>query len=150
MSVFSDIFHLEKQRRFHSDGRPDLFALFDILLIVVLLSLTGSRFFFFPGTGVALPGTDTILEQARAADMVTLKRDGVVIYKEQFLNLRDFQTLLSRGREARVKAGKRLVLLVKADLDVPLGTFLKVSSLAKEYGYWKVQIAQKPRRNHEK
>ena len=150
MSVFSDVFHLEEQRRFHPDSRPDLFALFDILLIVVLLGLVGSRFFFFPGTSVLLPETTAPFSQVLVANVVTLKRNGAIIYRESFLKLSEFELALASDASLLSAGTSPLILLVKADALVPLGTFLKVSALAKKYGYSNVQIAQKTQRPHEK
>ncbi|WP_269541407.1 ExbD/TolR family protein [Cerasicoccus fimbriatus] len=127
----------------------DVAALFDILLIVVMISLLGSRFVFAPGSTVALE--DLQLPESRFAqlagvptvDVLTLLQDDRVIYDGQFMTAEDWSLGLEEDL-VEVRRSNNAILLIKADGRISLQAFLRISDRARQAGYTRVQIAERP------
>jgi len=141
---------LELQRRLRTPPTgPDVAALIDILLIAFMLSLLGSRFVYSPGSTMALDelelpqSTQSQLAGAPTVDVLTLLQDDRLIYRGQFISVDKWALQLDDGaRESR--RASNAILLVKADARISLQAFLRVSNLAREAGYTRVQIAERP------
>lgn len=141
---------LELQRRLRTPpAGPDVASLIDILLIAFMLSLLGSRFVFAPGSTVALDdlelpqSSQPSLAGVPTVDVLTLLQDDRLIYRGQFMSAEKWSTLINDGdRDAR--RASNAILLVKADGRVSLQAFLRISNRAREAGYTRVQIAERP------
>lgn len=141
---------LELQRRLRTPPTgPDVAALIDILLIAFMLSLLGSRFVFAPGSTVALDELE--LPQANhsqligvpTVDVLTLLQDDRLIYRGQFMSAEKWAALLNDGGADARRAG-HAILLIKADGRITLQALTRIMNRAREAGYTRVQIAERP------
>lgn len=141
---------LELQRHLRTPPTgPDVAALFDILLIAFMLTLLGSRFVYAPGSQVALEEL-VLPESARehlagvpTVDVLTLLQDDRLIYRGQFMSAEAWSQRLEEGN-AQERFDSNAILLVKADARVTLQAFLRISDLARQAGYTRVQVAERP------
>ncbi|MGE9296277.1 MAG: ExbD/TolR family protein, partial [Puniceicoccales bacterium] len=122
-----------------------------IVLIAFMLTLLGSRFVFAPGSQVALEEglvlPESSMEQLTGVptvDVLTLLQEDRLIYRGKFMSLETWTGLLAEGDVAARKENNA-ILLVKADARVTLQAFLRISDRAREAGYTRVQIAERPR-----
>ncbi|WP_309386991.1 ExbD/TolR family protein [Cerasicoccus frondis] len=127
----------------------DVAALFDVLLIVAMLSLLGSRFVFAPGSTVGLDelqlpeSSYTELIGVPTVDVLTLLQDDRVIYDGQFMTAEAWSQALEQDM-VEVRRTNNAILLIKADARISLQAFLRISDRAREAGYTRVQIAERP------
>ncbi|GHC10941.1 ExbD/TolR family protein [Cerasicoccus arenae] len=142
---------LELARRLRTPPTgPDVAALFDILLIAFMLTMLGSRFVYAPGSTVGLDA-DLLLPQSSqqeltavpTVDVLTLLQDDRLIYGGQFMSAEAWSVQLEDG-DAEIRRGSNAILLIKADARISLQAFLKISDRAREAGYTRVQIAERP------
>ncbi|MEO0795679.1 MAG: biopolymer transporter ExbD [Verrucomicrobiota bacterium] len=141
---------LELQRRLRTPPTgADVAALFDILLIAFMLTLLGSRFVFAPGSTVALEeltlpqSSQTRLAGVPTADVLTLLQDDRLIYQGQFMSADTWASILAK-QDSKERRANNAILLLKADARISLQAFLNISDLAREAGYTRVQIAERP------
>jgi len=119
-------------------------------LIAFMLTLLGSRFVYAPGSQVALD--DLLLPESSmrplagvpTVDVLTLLQEGRVIYDGQFMSVGSWSDMLAEPGAAE-RQSEHAILLVKADARVSLQAFLRIADLAREAGYARVQIAERPR-----
>lgn len=141
---------LELQSRLRTPPTgADVAALFDILLIVVMLSLLGSRFVFAPGSTVGLEDFElpessfSQLAGVPTVDVLTLLQDDRVIYDGQFMTAEAWSLALEEDM-VEVRRSNNAILLVKADGRISLQAFLRISDRARQAGYTRIQIAERP------
>jgi len=141
---------LELQRRLRTPPTgADVAALFDILLIAFMLTMLGSRFVFAPGSQMALDDFE-LPESSRAplagvptVDVLTLLQDDRLIYDGKFMSADAWSQLVDDGR-AEERRLDDAILLVKADARITLQAFLRIADRARQAGYTRVQIAERP------
>lgn len=141
---------LELQSRLRApELGPDVAALFDIALIVLMLGLLGSRFVYAPGTTVGLEelrlprASQARVPGAPTVDVLTLLPNQRLIYRGRFLSLEAWAAEMAVAPPLAAR-GLGATLLLKADERVTLQSFLRVSDVARAAGYERVQIAERP------
>lgn len=162
MEVFSSSpFRLKERLREQLDSRIDAVPLFNVLLIAVLLTLTGSRFIFAPGVPLVLNGTassvaavplknapdsaaemrlpyaGTMLRGEETTSVLTVKSDSMFIFDGHIYDdlAEVFAAKISSAAEPRG------VLLVKLDRAVSVQGLFRIAELAGEAGFSSLQIA---------
>lgn len=148
--------NLRERLRGKTDARLEAIPLFNVLLVVVLLTLTGSSFIFAPGLAVALdgdaagtasaPGTsagivlpraDIPLAGAETAAVLTVKSDKMFIYAGHIYE--ELEDVFARMEAP--EAGTRGTLLVKLDRAVSVQGLFKIAELAGKAGFGALQVA---------
>lgn len=130
------------------DPSPDAVALFDVLLIAVMLTLTSSKFILSPGMGVdlsseALPTMQNAEEMLSQDNMSVITAGGksMLIFEGKIFSSKTLETHLAQTKSPmRSKA----TLLIKADKNIDSQTLIDICQAAKEGGFGRVQIAAKP------
>lgn len=123
-------------------------ALFDVLLIAIMMSLLSSRFVVATGIGVevnsddALPTMNTLEKSHTDADLcvLTAKDNSMLIFDGSICNK---NSLAKRMQSTKLK---RNVLLIKADKNLTIAELAEIIDIAKQSGFKKVQIATKPKK----
>jgi len=123
-------------------------ALFDVLLIAVLLLLTGSKFILAPGIGIEVGGdalpTSAVLEKSLTSDsascVLTAAGNSMLIFDGRIMTVKDFARSLAQTRGSQ----HRSTLLLKTSKNIDAQTLLDIFQAAKDGGFTKVQIAAKP------
>lgn len=122
------------------DRRLDVAPLFDVLLIIAMFALLGSRFIFAPGLSVELPkGFGMTITGMKTVDVLTLKDEGFIIYQGKKFNMETLENYMHPEVGSDLPEGA--YLLVRADESVDLQTITHVAELAQKAGYAGVQIA---------
>lgn len=141
---------LELQRRLRTPPTgPDVAALIDIMLIAFMLSLLGSRFVYSPGTTLGLEDLElpvssaSQLTGAPTVDVLTLLQDDRLIYGGQFMTAEDWSRKVAEG-DIEGRRESKAILLIKADGRISLEAFLRICDRAREAGYARLQIAERP------
>ena len=138
-----------------ADTRLDWVACLNVMLVGLLLFFLGSRYIYAPGMLVNVSGAPALPERldlpalsqsspgvspSAVATVLTVQRDNVFLYEG---GIHSFNTL-ERALAAK-KGDPAPVLLVKADRDVSMQTFVEVCALAHRAGFAAVQVAVEPR-----
>lgn len=122
------------------DRRLDFTPLFDVLLIVVLLSLLGSRFLFPPGVALDLPRVSgDLLAGSPTSAVLTVHTDDMLFFKGRHFTRDALERHMLTGGAAAM--GDDAVLLINVGRGVSVETLLKLAQIAREAGYLQVQIA---------
>lgn len=122
------------------DRRLDATPLFDVLLIVIMLFVMGSRFIFAPGLSIALPESPLPnLDGVSTVDVLTAKSRNFIIFRETKFTLSSLEKSMTAANFERPP--KDAFLLVRADENVDMETFIAISQLARMAGYGGVQLA---------
>ncbi len=148
--------NLRERLRGKTDARLETIPLFNVLLVVVLLTLTGSSFIFAPGLAVALDGSAAGTETAVGASagivlpraeiplvgaetsaVLTVKSDKMFIYAGHIYESLDDVF----ARMDAPAAGTRGTLLVKLDRAVSVQGLFKIAELAGKAGFGALQVA---------
>lgn len=124
----------------------DAVALFDTLLIALMLTYTGSRFVLAPGVAVdleSLPEVKNITSSVPDADASVLNANGknMIIYDAHIYTIDSFKKRMSGA--GKVKEGS--VLLVKAQKNVDAQTLVDIFKAARDGGFKQVQLAAQNR-----
>jgi biopolymer transport protein ExbD len=112
----------------------------NVALLVALMSVVGSRLVLAPGVEVALPGGsagDRI--SVGSSLVVTVTRNEVVFFAGRRMGLPEFESALAR----EVAGRDNVVLLVRADRELPLDALLRLTESARRGGVQRVQIASR-------
>ncbi|PWM28214.1 MAG: hypothetical protein DBX55_10065 [Verrucomicrobia bacterium] len=132
----------------------DAVALFDVLLIALMLTLSGSRFAAAPGISIDLPelageplGGELALTDADLA-VLNAKSDTMLIYNGTIYTPQAFEKRMLADKKGKSE-DSRGTLLVKADKSVSSQTLLRICRLAKEGGYSRVHIAARESKSNE-
>lgn len=161
MEVFSSSpFHLKERLREQLDSRIDAVPLFNVLLIAVLLTLTGSRFIFAPGVplvlsgdasaavppknapaaaGMRLPYAGTLLRGEETSSVLTVKSDSMFIFDGHIYD--DLEEAFASKIAPAAAEPRGGVLLVKLDRAVSVQGLFRIAELAGKAGFSSLQIA---------
>ena len=128
-----------------ADASIDCVALFDILLIALMLTLVGSRFVLAPGLSMEnapLPSISASNGAVTDAELSVLsaKSPSMIIYDGAIFNMAG---LFKKMGDNKVR-NPHAVLLVKADKNVTAQTIIDIASAAKSAGFKRIQLAAKP------
>ncbi len=118
-------------------------SLTDIVLLLLIFFLLSSSFIIQPGIKVALPKTE-------AADVHSEKSIYITLTKYGTIYLNDEEVAMSRlGAELRriLISGKKQVVVLRADKEVPLELAVKVMDICKAAGAEKFLIATQPEKS---
>lgn len=139
---FTNPLGLEKQLSQQS-GDANIFAILNVVLVVLGFFMLNSRFLAAPGLELELPRL--------AADMITS------VVTESVLTVTDSNMLLFDGRiysfstiesalnqSHQTKTSDNDILLLKMDHRVSIEVLLKISEIAHQAGFKRVQIAGLP------
>ncbi|MGE9293530.1 MAG: ExbD/TolR family protein [Puniceicoccales bacterium] len=122
------------------DKRLDATPLFDVLLIIAMFFVLGSRFVFAPGLSVALPVSPVSdLGGISTVDVLTVKSRDFIIYRETKYTLSSLEKSMTSATYENPP--RDAYLLVRADEGVDMETFIAISKLARVAGYSGVQLA---------
>lgn len=151
----SSPFRLRERLRERLDARIEAVPLFNVLLIVVLLTLTGSRFIFAPGVPVVLddgdaasvagtpamrlPRSGVPLRGAETSSVLTVKSDAMFIFDGHIYE--NLEEVFSTKSSSAPAAGTRGVLLIKLDRAVSVQGLFRIAELAGKAGFSSLQIA---------
>lgn len=153
MFIFSiSPLHLRERLRERPDSRLEAVPLFTVLLIVVLISLTASRFIFAPGvavsldgnapvpvtagtstTTITLPTATTMLPGAEPSAVLTAKSDTMFIFDGHIYE--NPEEIFAQN------PGNGGVLLVKFDRMASVQGLFRIAELAGKAGFASLQIA---------
>ena len=126
-----------------ADASIDCVALFDILLIALMLTLVGSRFVLAPGLSMEnapLPSISASNGAVTDAELSVLsaKSPSMIIYDGKIQTLESFLRLMGHRKPP---APRPETLLIKTDKRVDSQTLLSICEAAKKGGYSKILIA---------
>lgn len=158
---------LRARLRERLDARIEAVPLFNVLLLAVLLTLTGSRFIFAPGVplvldesrvagtqkktpassaagtqltaGLQLPRSGVPLRGAETSAVLTVKSDTMFIFDGHIYESLD--DIFSEKNPFAPPREERGVLLVKLDRAVSVQGLFKIAELAGKAGFSSLQIA---------
>jgi len=138
---------LELQARLSPAPRDlDFFAWVNLGLITLFFGLLGSRFVLAPGLPIGVGGENALeLPQIVGANegagpasvVVSYRRDNVILFEGGMYNLPD----LRKHMEAYAKKHPGAVMLVRADRQVSVQSFLDLCEMARQVGFIHVQVA---------
>lgn len=120
-------------------------ALFDALLLALMLSLASSKFVLAPGMSADL-GDDFALpsisapEYANASEslsVLTAKGNSMIIFDGSIFTPDTFAANMKKSRRGGV-------LLIKADKNISVQELIKIAQAAKAGGFERVHIAANP------
>ena len=121
----------------------DVAPLFDVLLIALMFTLLGSYYIFPPGLSISLPvSPQRQLPGLPATQVLSIKNNNFLLFNGMRFTLQEFTQYLKHYRFKDIDGGDA-VLLVKADEDVDIQTFVWVSGIAHEAGFSIIQLAAK-------
>ena len=118
-------------------------------VIVLFFGLLGSRFVLAPGVPVGVGGQPGVIElpstgsaaAGMASVVVSYRRDDVILFEGGKYNLAE----LRQHMAGYAKDHPGAVMLVRADRQVSLQSFLDLCAMAREVGFANVQVAaEKP------
>lgn len=123
-------------------------ALFDVLLIAIMMSLLSSRFVVATGLGLnvdsadALPKINSVEYAHTDADLcvLTAKTNSMFIFGGSICNKN------SLAKQMQSTKSKRNILLIKADKNLTIDELLEIVDIAKKSGFKKVHIAAKQKK----
>ena len=158
-NLSSSPFRLRERLREKLDAGLEPVPLFNVLLIVVLLMLTGSKFIFAPGISVkhsdgdvagttsassvaafALSRAETPLPGTEASAVLTVKSDAMFIFGEHIYETPE-QVFARMGAAAEGEPRERRTLLLKLNRSVSVQGLFKIAELAGKAGFDTLQIA---------
>ncbi len=137
---------LELQSRLSPPPRDlDFFAWVNVGVIVLFFGLLGSRFVLAPGMPIgvtdeslALPEVNGAVDGAvPAAVVVSYRRDNVILFEGGMYTAAE----LRKHLQAYAAEHPHAVLLVRADRQVSMQSFLQLCEMAREVGFAKVLAA---------
>ena len=121
---------------------PNLLPLIDVVLLLLIFFMISSTFVVQPGIQVNLPKS-TIAERREPED-VTL-----ILTREKALYLNDRRVTVPELWGRLVDMYRRrpdLMLVIKADRQVPHGSVVEVMDIAKQAGVRRLAIATRPKK----
>ncbi len=130
----------------------DAAALFDVLLIALMLTLVGSRFVLAPGLGIDLSVLDG---EISPSDMSTADSDlSVLNARSNTMFVYDGAIYTPESFEKQMrkdaKSANRGTLLVKADRSLSAEQLMGICRMAKAGGFSKIRLAAKTGAENEK
>ena len=122
----------------------DAVALFDILLIALMMSMLSSKFILSPGMGIDI-GADSRPERSATENALTdedicvLNASGksMLIFEGEIFAVPALQKHFAATKAKR----KNSILLIKTDKTLDTQTLLEICNAAKSGGFKRVQIA---------
>lgn len=154
-NLSSSPLRLRERLREKLEARIEAIPLFNVLLVAVLLTLTGSSFIFAPGIAVALgdggssettvddaarlvlPGAQIPLAGAATSSVLTVKSDKMFIYSGHIYD--DLEDVFARMEAP--ESGSRGTLLLKLDRAVSVQGLFRIAELAGKAGFDALQVA---------
>ena len=122
----------------------DIAPLFDVLLIALMFMLLGSHYIFAPGMSISLPvAPQRELPGLPAMQVLTIKNNNFLLFDGIRFTLQEFSKYMRNYKFEEIEGGPS-VLLVRADENVDIQTFLWVSEMAHDVGFSIIQLAAEP------
>ncbi|RMG60818.1 MAG: biopolymer transporter ExbD [Calditrichaeota bacterium] len=115
-------------------------SLTDIVLLLLIFFLLSSTFIIQPGIKVALPRTRTAEAHSEKSIYVTVTREGTIYLNDNRIALGQLPAELRR----LLVSGRKQVVVIRADKDLPLDRAVQVMDLCKAAGAEKFLIATQP------
>ena len=122
----------------------DAVALFDILLIALMMTLASSKFILSPGMGIdiesdALPEISSPENALTDEDICVVNASGksMLIFEDEIFAIPALQKHFAATKSSR----KNSILLIKTDKTLDTQTLLEICNAAKAGGFKRVQIA---------
>lgn len=122
----------------------DPVALFDVLLIALIMSLASSKFILSPGMGIdidsdSLPKIPAVDSALTDEDICVVNASGksMLIFEGEIFAI----PALRKHFEATKASRKNSILLIKTEKTLDTQTLLEICSAAKSGGFKRVQIA---------
>ena len=119
-----------------------IMPLLNVLFLVVVFYVLGSKFTFTPGVQVSLPATSFALGPQRNAEIVSITAGPVasIYHRERKVTFDELRDLLAANRAAE----KWLIL--KADTNTPAGLVASVSDEALRQNYSVILAGSLPKK----
>ncbi len=115
----------------------------DIILIVVLLAMLGSRFIYAPGIAIDLPKSSSeFLTGKTTSAVLTVNQSNMLFFEGNIFNFETIENVLKEYVEKAPNDGQ--TLLLKMGQNVQIDVLFKLSEVAKKAGFEEVQLAGSP------
>ena len=127
----------------------DAVALFDILLIALMMTLLGSSFIAATGLGISFGGAESSLPRMASpdeviadsdVDVLSARGDSMLIFAGAIYSMDTFKRTFTSG----AKPKHRGTLLIKADKNLAVQTLIEICEAAKAAGFKNAIIAAEP------
>ena len=130
-------------------ARLSFWPFVDLCVIGLFFAVFSSKFVMAPGLTLALPQVESsqvaISPIYEVVTVTEVKGEEMIFFQDSVLDL----VSLEKVFEERGQAAKGATLLVKADMAVSMQTLSRLSQLAIDAGYAKVQLATDDRRSNQ-
>jgi biopolymer transport protein ExbD len=119
-----------------------IMPMLNVLLLVIVFYVLGSKFTLTPGVQVSLPSTSFALGPQRNAEIVSITAGPVaaLYHRDREVTLADLRTRFSENRSAEKW------LIVKADTNAPAGLVAAVTDEALKWSYSVIQAGDIPKK----
>lgn len=139
VAAFTSPLGLQSQLR-RPEWKLDFIPVLDLILIALLFSLLFTRFVMVPGVRVDLPSTDLRMQYDDASVAVLTIGNNEMLYFNG--SVYEKNSIATGFREHLAPlSGADAVLLIKAQADLELESFLELCRMAQIAGFSQVQIA---------
>jgi biopolymer transport protein ExbD len=119
-----------------------IMPMLNVLLLVIVFYVLGSKFTLTPGVQVSLPATSFALGPQRNAEIVSITAGPVaaIYHRDREVTLAELRARFSENRSAEKW------LIVKADSNAPAGIVAAVTDEALRQGYSVIQAGDIPKK----
>ena len=133
---------MKLERTFHfSTALFGIMPLLNVLFLVLVLYVLGSKFLLNPGVQVSLPATSFALGPQRNSEVVSITAGPVaaIYHRDRAVTLDELRTRLSENPSVEK------TLIIKADKNSPAGVVSAVTDEALRRGYSVILAGEIPR-----
>ena len=118
-----------------------IMPLLNVLFLVLVFYVLGSKFLLNPGVQVSLPATSFALGAQRNSEVVSITAGPVaaIYHRDRAVTLEELRTRLSENRSAEKW------LIIKADKGSPTGVMSAVTDEALRHGYTVILAGEIPK-----
>jgi biopolymer transport protein ExbD len=139
LTAFTSPLGLQSQLK-RPEWKVDLIPLLDLIVIALLFSLLFTRFVMVPGVRVDLPASDLRIQFNHAdVAVLTIGNNGMLYFSGNVYGQKTIATAF-KNYLAQLP-DRQAVLLIKAQADFNLESFLELCGMAQSAGFTQVQIA---------
>jgi biopolymer transport protein ExbD len=119
-----------------------IMPMLNVLLLVIVFYVLGSKFTLTPGVQVSLPATSFALSPQRNAEIVSITAGPVaaIYHRDREVTLEDLRTRFSENRAVEKW------LIVKADAKTPAGIVAAVTDAALKWNYSVILAGEFPKK----
>ena len=115
-----------------------IFALLDVVFLMIFFLLLSSNFILQPGISVSVPFSKFMLAPQVNYQIISITSGATVYFRDQKISIGELGPQLEIAR----KEGRSII--IKADRYTPYETVIRVANLALEHGVPSVALATTP------